>query len=347
MKDCLEMNLKGVISKKDTPKLGALSLFTHKIDNFSENACVLRFDCYGDITVKASDGAYFALSYADLSDETKHLTEYTFTASQSPSAQHAIYCGNVSGRIDLFGKYDLGARFGNSSTVTETNYSFNFEELSFSDKITKLYLNAGGFAGDIAAFENIPLERIEINQNIVGDISKLNTQNLSFARIGNPSIDPSSVWGLAGDIASLTDATQLTTLAMNSQVGIFGNIANLGALTSLTSLSIFNTGINGAVEDFVAAQVTNGRTTNSTGMAVFGAFLHLTFGGSKVVSNSTNSWLKWESASKIMMPYGNGSSAAACTSMYVKGYTLAEIAEKTAPGGVWEGITVYPVDDPS
>lgn len=121
-----------------------------------------------------------------------------------------------------------------------------------------------------------------------------------------------------------------------------GDIAKLGRMTKVNTL-IFGmantTQIVGAVEDFVAGQIANGRTTVTTSNFIKTNMTRcpgITFGGRYLKQNSQGI-LTWESTSKIAI-YGSGDTLEQCTYVMERGYNAAEIAAWQA-----QGLTVIDV----
>lgn len=133
-----------------------------------------------------------------------------------------------------------------------------------------------------------------------------------------------------GDISALSGLTAMLTFSASSCPDVIGDIASLGAMTGLVNLFVHSSGIYGDIADFVAAQRSNGRTTcpksNPINLFYASGNLHL---GLQTISASFP-YLTWD-ATKIALYYGT-SGVDNCTSVFVYGYSAAEIATLEGQG---------------
>ena len=178
----------------------------------------------------------------------------------------------------------------------------------------------------------------------IGSLSefKFLNENLTSLQL-NKSYGNSDVYG---NIADLSELTNIVTINVQYFSGLYGDIASLGKLVNLTTLSFASipskkNKVTGTFDNFVAAQKANGRTT-CTGIDIPAA---QTF--SLPIGNKTPIWsnpgatlhatLKWD-GNKIDLFMADKQKA------YVMGYTQSEIDAMTASGGVYEGYTVEKCD---
>lgn len=93
-----------------------------------------------------------------------------------------------------------------------------------------------------------------------------------------------------GSLATISKFTNIEKLMLDC-TAITGNISQLGTLTSLTDLQInYSEYITGTIEEFVTAQRSKGRTTESTGISVNIENSNITFEGSAVQGTKTLTW---------------------------------------------------------
>ena len=136
-----------------------------------------------------------------------------------------------------------------------------------------------------------------------------------------------------GSIDNVDWPTNITSIYISENPGITGNITSFGKCINLNQLATANTGITGSIEDFVAAQIANGReSVVSYGISNAGWTQCCTFGGVKYPQS--RQILFWDSASKITIYSGLDSSYNIDTAnrVYAKGATAEEIAAWQAAG---------------
>lgn len=109
-----------------------------------------------------------------------------------------------------------------------------------------------------------------------------------------------------------------------------GNLKDLGGLTSLTMFITGNTEFSGDYKDLALAQITAGRSTGTIRIGDIANLLTLNGG----VVYGTKVDFVWESSTK-MFTKGVDSQHISCI-----GYSDAEIAERTASSGDWEGYQI-------
>ena len=91
---------------------------------------------------------------------------------------------------------------------------------------------------------------------------------------------------LSGDIASLANCTNMERLNVIASSHVSGNIASLGTVTALTYLGIADTGVTGALEDFVSAQIRSGRSSGTIAIP-YARACKITYQGVQIAQNSS------------------------------------------------------------
>ena len=134
---------------------------------------------------------------------------------------------------------------------------------------------------------------------------------------------------LSFDLSDLSYLTKLETLKVRYVTGIGGTLEDLARLTSLNSVGFMDTHVSGTIEGFVAAQIGNGRATETTGIVWQNITrTNETFGGNHYTT--VTGLLTWDSASKITIY--NASTKESATTVYAKGATAGEISAWESAG---------------
>lgn len=98
------------------------------------------------------------------------------------------------------------------------------------------------------------------------------------------------------DLKDLEYSTLITSLRLDSTEGATGNIKYLSMLTALTELSFRGTACEGKIEDMVAGQISNGRTSCS-GIAWTSTLNdNISLGGSTATIKNSGGSFTWSSA---------------------------------------------------
>jgi len=159
--------------------------------------------------------------------------------------------------VDIYNKYAV------KELSCGARFYLDLKMLSYCNELTYLEANLTGTLEQLASLSSIETILTHNDSNLIGNIS------------------------------AIKDLSSITVLKITGITGVYGNIADLGKLTSLTRLAIGDTRISGSVEDFVAAQRLNGRTT-CEGILVpyLGTNTGITFNGAAApkASNQTLSW---------------------------------------------------------
>ena len=154
-------------------------------------------------------------------------------------------CGDIEVLSD---KIDI-----TSINLAETHVDGNISSLMDLDLLETLYLTGTNVIGDISAFASMS----SLKNLYVGDTESIQ-----------------------GDITSLT---QVSKLDCRDNHNLTGNVKNLSA--PVTELTVYNSGITGKIEDFVAKQRASGRTTGSCSNGGY-SWGNLTFKGEPIALGS-------------------------------------------------------------
>lgn len=307
-KDCLVTKLKAESSNESLKYIGAIEIERITVGSYSGND--------SGFTLKFNQSGTQDEVYVESDDFTKITTNsgveqnLPWYPAPGTNGERIIYFGSAKGKIRICNKYanrivgiyGMDANKGYTTNATIEDFVYRFDP----SVVTTLDLHTTPISGDIGCLKNLTaLTTINISKtNVTGDIS---------------------VFGLLTGLTSINSAN--TT--------IYGDIASLGPLTSLTYYNCIGNGLHGAVEEFVAAQITNGRSSVAIGspITISNLLYYCTFGGNTY--DSATYLLSWESATKISARYSIGGNV---TKVYTKGYSQSE-AEAAFPG-----ITIIRVD---
>lgn len=167
----------------------------------------------------------------DITFSREHPSTHVVTPTELPFTQNSSYIfhfvGTGNTKLIIRRKYNLNTVFDlpvDAKQLIDTN-------------IVELYTTRADnhpLRGDILAFASMP--------------------SLKYLYL--------TTTAMYGDIRSLENNTSIEALRLNSSL-IKGNISALSKLTKLTVLSLRKGGVFGKLEDFVAGQIYNGRTTCS------------------------------------------------------------------------------------
>lgn len=313
--NCLVKKYKKAVSNSNLEKLGVLKLYIKKqtsIDNPGQQQ-KLTIRCNADVSIKAYGNGYFATSVENLVNDP--LTSITV---QGTGSSFALYFANDDYTVEISNKYAL-TYFYNETGMLRTNIiGINVEELSYVNALTTLRIPKSNSFGDIKGLVNkeyITNVTIKGNTEIYGDIANFGT--LSRCKIldtgdtaiegnisslsGMTSIEELLLTGskIVGNIDSLSSLIHLKNISL-ATTNVEGNFSELGMLTELNTINFTNLmGMTGSVEDFVAAQVANGRTT-CAGIAINKNLGNVTFNGN-VLTGSNDKTLSWTSARDIII----------------------------------------------
>lgn len=170
--------------------------------------------------------------------------EYVIQGSSS-TASRRIVSGNTGGTLTLYNKY-LGQDHGSSDEGL-------WRKLKFGDDLkSRAYWM---YAKDVIC---------DANPEIKGDIEDLKGFKMygSFTRLASIGCV-----NLSGDVVEfLNDNPNVKNVGVSDCPGLYGNV-ELITNTNITSMNTQNTGMEGTIEGFVAAQRSAGRTTGTIRMS--------------------------------------------------------------------------------
>ena len=319
MRNCLVTKLKEVVNNDNLKKIGVLYLKAQYNSAITEQTTdenrvrmqgleiQLHVDTVNNVaseaTVTVNGSGYFSKSLSDIKAGTG-VQSMVISGSESVVT---LYFANGDYDIEITNKYDI-ERIATKATGSQSSViSVPLEDLSYLTKLK--YLRVYGSR----SYSN----SIECLSNLSG-ITYLYLNKLV----------------LSGNVSAIANNQDMTTLNLYG-TNVSGDISSLGKLVDLTSMSFGDTNVSGAIEDFVAQQSENGRTTLSTPMNADQILTYATLGGKHYADVKCN--LGWESASKIFVYTGNADYTL-CTTVYCKGYTQSEAETK------WPGKTIIRVD---
>ena len=172
------------------------------------------------------------------------------------------------------------------------------------------------------------LESVSIGgNNVYGNFENIDETKISA--LTYLSIESSNIYG---DISLFSNGS-LVNFNLNNAKNIIGNIASLPNKEKQTDIQFYNSGISGALEDYVSSAISSGKTT-ATDFRMSGTITQLTFGGIKQdISGlvfAAPCYVSWDNTGKIAVKSGQYG-VANTTHVYCKGYSQEE-AEAAFPG---------------
>lgn len=165
-----------------------------------------------------------------------------------------IISASMGSKLCLVSKYDL-------TKLSMTQGLIDFDGLMYSRGLTHLSL----FYCDITGGG---LDSFREHRNLA---------NFEVSQCNNT---------LSGDIASLANCINMERFNVIASSHVNGNIASLGTVTALTYLGIADTGVTGAIEDFVSAQIRSGRSSGTIAIP-YARACKITYQGVPLAQNSS------------------------------------------------------------
>ena len=304
--NCLVTNLKSVVNNDNLKVLGQIKLLTEPTSGQSDP--VVYIVATKNVIVKTTDSL-----------RLNNCTEVTLVPNEINTLRIS---GN--GYLIICDKYAISAidysRSNMNTPIDELKYMTaltsisclyavqgNIEDLlNYNPSITTIKFAGTGISGN---FENIAKSKLE---------------QLSTIRLESPYIK--------GNIDVFTNGL-LTDIYLNDCINIIGNINVLPNKQNITHLEIYNTGISGSLDEYVASAISSGKTT-AENFSITGAISQLTFGGNKQsiegISTVAPCFVSWDSTGKISVKTGSYD-VNTTTHVFCKGYTQSE-AEAAFPG---------------
>lgn len=255
MENCLVTKYKAVVDNDNLTKLGVIKLTaTTDTNNY------IRVNFNGEHIVKilnTNESVEFAWGGAKKIDG--HTVKVIGGSEAAPGFSMTSACDVV---MEIEGKYDI-----------ET-FSIQYVS-SIKGGIDSLY-------------STLEVLQLEGNTMSFNTSSFKKFTNLTEINLGT---NFSSFTGNLGDLADLTLLEELRAGKATNYIS--GDISVLGKLTALTTFYMSgNNNITGTLESFVAAQRTNGRTTESTGINFAWGLYGVTFNGA-AISRTHSCTLTW------------------------------------------------------
>lgn len=347
--DCLVTKLKATVNNSNLEKLGILDFKAIKLDSVITNTQQkLEIHSVGDFTLRVSSPGQFVLNdTANFNIPSACYTELVLNTANANSTSggeriHVIYFANENYGINIIDKHNVvGIKVQELSNNTvfqfDCNRFFTYPHLNLAE----FGISLNKLGGSIDRLLNTDITKVKVRFG--GQLTTGGFDNLSGSTsLTNLFLEYCN--GLTGNIDALKDCVNLTELHMFRVDNVVGDIKNLAKLTSLTEASL-GTGVGGAIEDFVAGQIANGRTTETDGILSLGLVAYRTINNITHPQGveTTKQWLCWDSANKFCVYLGKTNEAApankeACNNIYVNDatqYTSEIVTWKAA------GKTIY------
>lgn len=287
---CLVTKLKGTVNNNSLEKLGYVRIKARQLASTSNLVSRLYITTNNTpTTVKIIGNGYFTEAYD--APESARKTEATYQ-STIPTT---IFLSNGDYEIEISNKYNISVSF---VAAMETIAVIPWDKLGVMPKQTEVTPNSGS-----------PID-------------------LSCVPVNFPNLKSIELTGdfVSGDTSSIKDMTTLTRLKLQWAARLTGSVADFAKLVNLVQLTLPGTQITGSIEDFVAGQVANGRTSVEAGVfSTYGVLNRLTFGGTLYGINESG-FIAWDGASKIILYTGNSVSYEQATTIYAKGASASEIS---------------------
>lgn len=323
--NCVVTPLLVEVNNPSIPKLGEFKIEVKKSSTTpNQYAAELVIRNTKACKVRATGGAYFVESFSDINNPAAKLYELNINANTTKS----IYVGNVDGYLFVSEKYTL-MHIGNEY---EHNTDIMYADVSQLEYSTGIYrVNLGlGLYGDLSVlFDKTNLNLVHAGSTDSEGIAFHSTafQKLFFKRST-----------IKGNISELQNLGSLTNIYFDGS-SINGTASDLAKFPASCYISVYNSKITGSIEDLVGAFVTKGTSSyEGKNMSTLPVYEVLTFGGHHYATGGIyNTFLSWESASKMWLSGGAGSYAT-CPNVWCRGYTAEEAATK------FSGKTVVRVD---
>lgn len=268
MTKCLVTRLKAAIQNDDLPLFNTIKLTTHSITPNVELLAQLRISTYGGdgVTIKVDGDGYFATSYANLSDETKRLTETTVTSTSSTG-------------VDFFFKKGVyNVYLYNASNIKKIRINGQ----TSTGKVTVLQL-------DLSEFKNNPgIQQLDLNQaSATGSINDL-PSTISILYLSNtPTI---------GNLDELARRCVITNIFI-ANTSITGSVENFVAgqvSQGVTELTILQRGFGTRLTfGGIVRNIENDKCLSWTGTD------KIIIGNDATVEASTSIWVKGATAEEI------------------------------------------------
>lgn len=325
MKTCLKTQLKSAVDNDGLVGLGVLRVMVKTMESF-------ELATNGRVILIVEDGktVHFKVNGIGLVYTDPAGVGTTEGDIVGTGANTYIYLSNGNYSVDFGNKYVI-KRFDLSGSPH--NIGFWIGDINYCPLQYASWLNTP-VCGDISSIENLTsITTFNVSgSKITGSLYDLPNAPLTTIMASNCNV--------SGSLNAFQKfASTLTTLNVSSNPLINCNIAEAGPLTKVTLISLTNP--YGTFESFVSGQVnagSNPRATCTTGISTSNLLPTVSLGGKTYATEEGAQFITWDSESQIAVLAG-GSSLAAATRVYCKGYTAEEAAAK------WPGKTIIRVED--
>ena len=316
--DCLITKLKGRVSDDTLPVLGRMYIGVLHQESPSSITQKLVITSSEAQTISVEGGE------SNLTLDESMSTGWTNSVELEPNIATTFYCKNGDYRLIVPNKYAITGIGKWESDVGGGAISLNIDDFRYSNDFSTLFVNdKAKIYGDLSSMSGKHINILSNLTNITGKISDINTICWSdwtgytgIVITGNSIVtgDLSELvhteysdklerlslqrknddFNVTGDISVISsifpNINSLDLSGRNTSLNkISGNIKDL--TMPLTTLVIYNSNIEGAIEDFVSTQRTQGRTTGSCNNGGWWGN-KITFKGNPI-AKSTNDTLSW------------------------------------------------------
>lgn len=231
MTKCLVTRLKAAIQNDDLPLFNTIKLTTHSISPNAELLARLRISTHGGdgVTIKVDGDGYFATSYANLSDETKRLTETTVTTTSSTGVNFFFKKGAYN--LYLYNASNIKKIMinGQSSSGLVTVLQVDLSEFKNNPGIMQLDLNQASAAGSINDLPStISILYLLNTPNVTGNLDEL-ARKCVFTNIfiGNTSITGSVENFVAGQVSQGVTELTISQRGFGTRLTFGGIVRNI------------------------------------------------------------------------------------------------------------------------
>ena len=275
-----------------------------------------------------------------LSSSSAFTARTTGTLKLSNQSSIVIYPSQETYQLSVSGEGYL--IFENKYNVKQINTynldeDINIDEITFMNNLKRLVSSKayGNIANVLNNNPNINYIQLE-SKSIQGDLNTVDSailNNIVFIKFGSSNITGTT---------SLFKNGKLTSIDVNNAKNFTGDVTEL---PFVENIQIYNSGVSGTIEGFVAHAIELGKNTG-TDISLVGALAQLNFNSAKRTNIHGHyiapCFVTWENANKIAVKTGEYG-VANTTDVFVKGYSEQEITAKMASGEDWNGKYVTDV----
>lgn len=228
---CLVTRLKAAIQNDNLPLFNTIKLTAHSITSNVELLSRLRISTYGGdgVTIKVDGDGYFATSYANLSDETKRLTETTVTSTSSTGVDFFFKKGEYN--VLLYNANNIKKIMINGQTASGyvTVLQADLSEFKNNPGINQLDLNLSSATGSINDLPStIHILYLSNTPNVIGNLDEL-ARRCTFTNIfiTNTGIIGSVENFVAGQISQGVTESTISQRGFGTRLTFGGIVRNI------------------------------------------------------------------------------------------------------------------------